>query len=328
MSGFHTRFLGPWLVGGAIGCLTLPSAFAQTPATAAPQVPAPKADAPAVGFEPARDAAEEASKSRARKLYERGAQAYAEGKFYQAADLFLETYRVYPSTQLLFNVARALDKVGNVSGALRYYRDYVRQSPASSDEAEVSTRVRELEALLEQRGVQQLTVLSDPEGAKVVLDGQPLGLTPFTSNTHPGKHHLVLSLEGHLRSEDVVEVDAHRSQQVLYKLSPTPAAPASSGKDATRRDEPASVSGLSWGVLGTGVALLGAALVVEMANQETRGISKTSAFLAGGGIAATAVSGVLLYLDLNPSRPPMPSPTPNAARPSGRRVGLGLALRF
>lgn len=292
-------------------------ADAKAPAKAAPAsstaaaAPAPPPAAAAASASPpdalndnASSPTIDAQKARARKLYERGAQAYAEGRFFAAADLFLETHRVYPTPQLLFNIGRAFDKLGNISGALRYYRDYLRQAPGSSDENEVTTRVRELESELEQRGTQQLTVLTDPEGATVLLDGQPVGLSPFTGNTYPGKHRVTLVLAGHQTMDDVIELDPHRAQDFTYKLSPPPVTAAEAAERAAQEQPPASVTPLTWVVLGSGVALLGAALIVEMAVHEERGLSKPGAFLAGGGLATTAVGGVLLYSDLStPSKP-------------------------
>ena len=246
---------------------------------------------------------QEARKANARKLYDRGATAYAEARYHAAADLFLETYRVFPTPQLLFNIARALDKVGNVSGALRYYRDYQREAPGGSDEAEVQSRIHDLEAQLEQRGTQQLTILSDPEGALLLLDGQAVGVTPFTGNLYPGKHRLELQLAGHKLTQDTVELDPHRAHEVLFKLSTEDNRAAEAAQAQAAQQTTAEVSAFSWAVLGSGVLLLGSALVVEMANPDSQGISRPAAFLGGAGLGGALVGGILLYRDLNPSVP-------------------------
>src|SRR4051812_31808452 len=44
------------------------------------------------------------ARERAQALFEKGVAAYREGRSYEAVEIFLETNRVYPNPQLLFNV--------------------------------------------------------------------------------------------------------------------------------------------------------------------------------------------------------------------------------
>ena len=240
------------------------------------------------------------AKEHARTLYERGARAYAEARYAQAVDLFLEADRVFPTPLLRFNIAKAYDRVGHPSGALRYYRDYLSRAPDAGDVQEVTARVRELELLLSQRGVQQLNVISDPENALVVLDGRPVGLTPWTGETWPGKHRVRLELAGFEATEDVLEVEALHAHDAKFKLALKPPPAPEKALTATDHDsEPAQVTPLTWVMLGVGTAALGTALFVEMANQEQQGVSRTGAFFAGAGLCASALGGVLLYVDLS-----------------------------
>src|SRR5688572_10416529 len=59
----------------------------------------------------------------AKTLFERAANAYAAGKYYEAIESFLELDRFYPTKQLPFNIAKAYDNLGSKPGALRYYRE-------------------------------------------------------------------------------------------------------------------------------------------------------------------------------------------------------------
>jgi tetratricopeptide (TPR) repeat protein len=240
------------------------------------------------------------AKAHARTLYERGAKAYAEARYAQAVDAFLEADRVFPTPQLRFNIAKAYDRIGQPSGALSYYRDYLRRAPDAADFQEVTARVRELEQQLAQRGVQQLTVLSDPENAVLLLDGKPVGLAPWTGETWPGKHRVRLELAGYTASEDVIELEPLHARDVSFKLAPTP--PETKAQALARAEkpaEPAKVTRLTWVVLATSTAALGTALFVEMANEDPNGLSRTGAFFGGAGLAAAAVGGVLLYVDLS-----------------------------
>src|SRR5260221_3821714 len=101
----------------------------------------------------------------AHEKYHAGALAYSEGRYNDAIDLFLEADRLAPSAALSFDIARGYEKLKDSSGALRWYRDYLRRADHPSDEAEVQRIVRSLERRLLAKGVQQVTVSSSPRGA-------------------------------------------------------------------------------------------------------------------------------------------------------------------
>jgi tetratricopeptide (TPR) repeat protein len=252
--------------------------------------------------------------ARARALFDEGVAAYAAGRYYEAIERFTETARLYPNQQLSFNIAKAYDNLGHRSAALRYYREYLRSSASPPDGASVNSRVEELEQALALRGIQQLSVLSDPPGATVLLDGEPVGLTPWTGETWPGGHRVELRHAGFVTKETVVELDPHRAADLEVRLEPA-------RRDALRRSHDAAADPLgshvrvvTWAALATATASLGTAVVLEVADDSgRRGIAPASAFFAGLGTAAAAAGGVLLYFDLS-------------ATPSGDRgVTIGAA---
>jgi tetratricopeptide (TPR) repeat protein len=261
----------------------------------------PHSDAVATNLGPKLDleGPEAEAKERARALFQQGVAAYRDGKFYEAVAIFLQTQRVYPDTQLCFNIARAYENLGNGSAALRYYRDYLRQADRPSDGEEVKERVRKLAQQLAQRGVQQLTVLSQPDSATVLLDGRPVGITPWTGETYPGKHRLALSLEGHAGQEQVIEVDAYEARDVPWVLLPLPKLKVAPAPPIVIRQKQPGVSLETLLTLGTGLVLLGTAIAAEAASNQP-GMSRTTAFLAGGGLGVSGVGGVMLYFDLAP----------------------------
>lgn len=260
---------------------------AQTPA-------APPSMAPKVELE----GPEAEAKDRARVLFQQGVGAYREGRFYDAVAIFLQTQRVYPDTQLCFNIARAYENLGNSSAALRYYRDYLRQADRPSDGEEVKQRVRGLEQQLAQRGVQQLTVISLPESATVVLDGKPVGIAPWTGETYPGKHRLALLLDGFTSHEQVVEVDSYAAADTSVALVPVPKPPPRAPVLLLPPKQP-GVSAATLVTLGASVVLLGSAIAAEALSKEP-GMSRPTAFFAGSGLGLATVGGVMLYFDLSP----------------------------
>ncbi|MEI9938328.1 MAG: PEGA domain-containing protein [Pseudomonadota bacterium] len=273
-------------------------------AVAETKQPLPQAEAKPDLGEP-----EAVAKARARLLFEKGVTAYREGRFYDAVDIFLETNRLYPDPKLSFNVGKSFEGLGNQPGALRYYREYLRRLPEAPDAHDVESHVHQLEQALSQKGLQQLTVLSTPDGATVKLDGQPVGITPWTGESFAGKHRIVLEAAGYQRNESVIELDPHRARDFNIELQKAPDKPDA---DLPAKNPPAHVepklSAFTLATLATGIGLLGTALIAQVASSSnSTGISRTSAFFAGAGTGVTVVGGLMLYFDLSPSKTGAPS---------------------
>jgi tetratricopeptide (TPR) repeat protein len=279
-------------------CVLSCSSSVAANAVAEPKKPAPQSEAKPDLGEP-----EAVAKARARLLFEKGVSAYREGRFYDAVDIFIETNRLYPDPKLSFNVGKAFEGLGNQPGALRYYREYLRRLPDAPDARDVESHVHQLEQALSQKGLQQLTVLSTPDGATVKLDGQAVGVTPWTGESFAGKHRIVLEAAGHMRHESVIELDPHRARDFNLELQKAPEKPSpDSLAKSTPAPAPPQVRTFTLVTLATGIGLLGTALVAQVANgSNSTGISRTAAFFAGGGAGVTAVGGLMLYFDLSPS---------------------------
>jgi tetratricopeptide (TPR) repeat protein len=246
------------------------------------------------------DEPEAVAKARARLLFDKGVNAYRDGRFYDAVDIFLETNRLYPDPKLSFNVGKAFEALGNQPGALRYYREYLRRMPDAPDKREVDSHVEQLELSLGQKGLQQLTVLSTPDGATIKLDGQAVGVTPWTGESFAGKHRVALEAAQYQTSERIIEIDLHRAQDFTFELSPMPKPEPPRVVLAATHAEP-KISVLTLGTLAGGLALLGTALIAQAASSgDSHGASRSAAFFAGGGASVSVLGGVMLYFDLNP----------------------------
>ena len=134
--------------------------------------------------------------SRAKAKYEEGVEAYRALRYADAVRLFLEADAISPSAVLSYNIARAYAKLADDAQTLRWYRNYLRLNPQAKNAAEVAEYVRALSDALAKQGLQQLTILTSPSGATVVIDGNPLGVSPLTVELHPGNHSVLLSLRG------------------------------------------------------------------------------------------------------------------------------------
>jgi|GEM_PF-357767 len=235
------------------------------------------------------DPSSEAGKRAEGKVrYERGAEAYSAGRFKDAIDLFLQADALAPSAALSFNIARAYEKIGDDASTLQWFRDFRRRAPDAKNGPEVDERIHALEGVLEKKGVQQVTILSRPLGATVIVDEQPVGVTPFTGQLAPGAHKVVLSLRGYAESEQKLELPADRAQVLDVPLvpggsrvaAPAGAAPGPSALPATTDTSPTSPTSLPaprasgpkfgiwpWVGLGVGAAALGGSLGFELARR-------------------------------------------------------------
>jgi tetratricopeptide (TPR) repeat protein len=270
-------------------------------ARAGAQTHDPKA-APAGDARPDLEEPEAVAKERARRLFEKGANAYRDGHFYDAVDIFLETNRLYPDPKLSFNIGKAFEGLGNEPGALRYYRDYLRRLPDAPDKKDVDAHIEQLELALSQKGLQQLSVISTPDGATLKLDGQAVGVTPWTGETFAGRHRVVLEASGYQASERVIEIELHHAQDFSFELSVLPK-PALALAAPRATPHAPKVSTLTIATLAGGLALLGTALVAQaVSTGDSRGTTRTAAFFAGSGAGLSVLGGVMLYFDLTPSQ--------------------------
>ncbi|HET9958443.1 MAG TPA: PEGA domain-containing protein [Polyangiaceae bacterium] len=172
----------------------------------------------------------------AEKLYNKGVRAYSRGHYAQAIEAFRAADALVPSAPLSFNTALAYEKLSDSGQALRCYRDYLRRAPDAENSARVKARVRQLESVLANRGVQQFTILSSPAGASVVIDGVARGVTPFDGELPPGKHQVKLSLAGYQSVQAPLELRDH-SVDAEYELQPEIKSPAQAEASTTPSSE-------------------------------------------------------------------------------------------
>jgi tetratricopeptide (TPR) repeat protein len=287
----------------------------------------------------------------AQARYRRGVTSYSSGRYTEAIDLFRQADRLSPSAALSYNIARAYEKIGDGPSTLAWYRDYLRRSPNSTDADEVGRSIDRLEAELSQKGVQQVTVLSIPNGATIVMDGQPVGVTPWTGELSPGSHAVSIRLRGYADVERTFALSSADAMDVSVTLNAESGSPSASslvsagGVSSMPSDtEPArrSRAARTWGIvsLSAGVAALGGAFAFEMmrrssaddAKDETEQIraaqhvedaesrATTARILTGAGAALAVTGGILLVVDAGKG-------SSSAAR-QGPRVGLGCSGGF
>jgi hypothetical protein len=277
---------------------------------------------PAHADVPSAEARAEARRSEAKLRFDEGVNAFREHRYADAVEAFLKADALAASPALSFNIARAFERLDNPSSALRWYRDYRRRSPQAANAAEVEARISELGSKLAERGVQQLSVLSTPEGASVMIDDRGVGTTPVTLELPPGPHRLHVRLAGYADQQREFVLDPRTPQDIVLQLAPPPAATPSRPTESPVTEPrstaaPRAPFGVApWVVLGAGGVSFAAALSFELARRSAeseaekasqrdyrvhydamRSRQTTARVLAGIGGALVVTGGVLLVLN-------------------------------
>src|ERR1051325_4270270 len=91
------------------------------------------------------------NKQEARDLAAKSAVAYKQGKFEEAATLLRDAYARYPEPNLLYNLARALEGLGDRQGAIDAYERYLDSKAQIEDRPGIERRVTTLKAELEEQ---------------------------------------------------------------------------------------------------------------------------------------------------------------------------------
>ena len=287
----------------------------------------------------------EASIALAREHYSKGATLYNGGEYQSAIRWFLRAHDAAPSSALSYNIALAYEGWEKESEALSWYRDHVRRASKSEDVAQGRQSIASLEEKLAARGIQQLTVFSVPEDAKLSVDGVVLGRTPWTGELEPGWHQLRLEKEGYEITQDAVKLEAHEAGETHLTLKNSAVLKKSleQGRDVGTGVEPDALSaGMSqigadaWILLGAGATSLFTAVLLESQRVqaedaaetadsnavreefvETSRARRSTAWLVGGaGIIFSIAGGIMLGRDIGDSQD----------SDEGTRVGLQCGL--
>jgi tetratricopeptide (TPR) repeat protein len=242
------------LLGCVLGVGWAPSALAE---------PAPETEPAAAEVVPAQTLIE-----KTREVFASGVRAYEERRYKDAIDLFQEANRITANPAFSFNIGIAYEDMGDSAMALRHYREYMRQVPDAPDRDAVDQRIERIEEILAIKGIQQVSILSEPAGARLSIDAQPVGVTPWTGELVPGHHVLTLEIAGYRDEARDFDLPPKRSIDVPVTLrakdasdeAPVPVEPSTTGSgrvlDPIRPE--------TWAVFGVGLASLGTSVGFEL----------------------------------------------------------------
>ncbi len=174
---------------------------------------------------PAQAQAEEREEriERAKEHYERGSRFYAQGRYKEAVRELKAAYDLSGETILLYNLAKAYDKLGDFDLAIKSYIDYLDLSPtlSASDRGEVERSIEELRRRKRQL-LPELVIRSNPRGADIFLDSKTklLGQTPDKFRVDPGPHRVFLEKKGFEPVEKDFVMPAGKPLILEFELAP------------------------------------------------------------------------------------------------------------
>ena len=163
--------------------------------------------------------------AKARAAFQLAQQLYKQARYLDAIDKFEEAYRLKPHPSIFFNIGRCYEQLGEITRALRSYRDYLKALPDAKDKDTVAEAIRNLERRMKENGRQQVAITTDPPGASITIDGTSYGSTPAYVELTPGNHLVKAALEGYLPAERNFVMSAERSMELAIALKAAPPPP-------------------------------------------------------------------------------------------------------
>lgn len=208
----------------------------------------------------------------ARRHFERGTRLYQQARYEEAAAAFEEAYRARPNGVIHYNLGQCHEKLGDLEKALASYRAYLREVPKAEDRDTVEQLVANLETRADARRRPQVSISSEPSGARLRLDGAAVGATPWSGQVEAGSHQLELTHPGHAPLRRALEVRAGEPMQLQLVLTPEVTLTGAPGPvSEVREDQAPRRRTWTWVAAGAaGVAAAGAVTLGMMARSDSR----------------------------------------------------------
>jgi uncharacterized protein GlcG (DUF336 family) len=219
-----------------------------------------------------------------------GEQAFAEGRFEQALEAFLEADRLEPQPALLYNIAMCQWELGRVADAVNSFRDYLLRQPDLPPR-----ELREIERVLAELRPRHgdVAIETADRGAELLVDGRDVGTAPLAHPlaVEPGEHAFTAQAAG--RSSRILMRSVEAGGSIAIDLT-LPAEPVDGAPGEGAAEEPEVEAPPPGQALWVFVALTGGTLVATAA---TGGAALASDDAVAGGSSGTlAITSVVLSL--------------------------------
>jgi tetratricopeptide (TPR) repeat protein len=152
----------------------------------------------------------------AEAYHEKALLYYQEDNFEKAIEYFLKAHDLVPNPFSLYNLARIYDeKLFKKDQAYLYYQKYLETGDKQKLE-----ETRKAMAEIEKMPV-ILKVLTEPEGALVLIDGEEVAdqRTPVIVEVGAGRHEVIIVMEGFEEAQETVDIPVAGSALVEKQLA-------------------------------------------------------------------------------------------------------------
>jgi hypothetical protein len=165
------------------------------------------------------------SREEARKEFAAGQAADKRGDYQTAIEHYLRANDLHPHPFAIYNIAINYERLGQHREAATWFRRYLEAAPDSPDRGKVEKKLADLEGR-----PAKLNVRSSPDGARVLVDGAPVGVTPYAGVVRGGTRRIAVERDGQ-RDERTVTVEYGEPIELSFTIG-GPEAPADAPPDA------------------------------------------------------------------------------------------------
>jgi tetratricopeptide (TPR) repeat protein len=164
-------------------------------------------------------AQEEDGTREAAKHFQIGVTLYSDADYRAALVEFQRAYVLAPNVAVLYNVGEAQYQLQDYASALTTFERYMAMTPANDNRR---SEVEQTLTILRSR-VGHLSVVTDPPGAEVSIDDQPIGKTPIEQPiaVSVGRRKVTAAISGHRTIAKTIDVTAEDSLTLTLQLPVT-----------------------------------------------------------------------------------------------------------
>lgn len=202
----------------------------------------------------------------ARQHFMAGQDYYTQGRYQKAIEEFEEAYRLDPRPLLLFNIAQAYEKLGDLEKTVDYLKRFLEAEPDTDERTSLLNKIANLEARIAKTGIK---VTCNVAEATVYVDGKEVGKTPIAKVVplSSGAHKVQISKKGFKDFTMSVAISSGHSTPVEATLEegqsgPPPIAPVETAEgegegEGEAEEEGGEIEALDivpWAIAGVGAA--------------------------------------------------------------------------
>lgn len=138
---------------------------------------------------------------------------FEQGDFERAITQLTEAYAIYPLPRILYKLAEAQERAGQLEDALVHYQLYLDSGDVAEDRARIQGLIANLDRRLNEPATLVLT--STPQGALVYINDQtePVGATPLRYPLQPGSY--IVRLESRDYEPNTFTLDARYGAELV-----------------------------------------------------------------------------------------------------------------